>query len=219
MSLPQRRPAARLEPRLAARLESPPGVPREIRRQAEFFVFFARTVFPLLETYRERLRAAVLPGQRATGVGSGPAAGGADLAVRPACGRPAGGGSGPVRSALAAGPASGRGQPPSTPRCWPSSATGWWKAAQEGLAFAAVLDYLVEQGWVPKRSRQRLDSTHVRGLLSVMSRLECVRETHAPAAGGTGGRRFAAGRLGRYWERYVESKLDPRAGAQALEAK
>jgi hypothetical protein len=51
------------------------------------------------------------------------------------------------------------------------------EGAQECLAFAAVLDYLVEHGWVPKRSRQRLDSTHVRGLLSVMNRLECARET------------------------------------------
>jgi hypothetical protein len=51
------------------------------------------------------------------------------------------------------------------------------EGAQEGLAFTAVLDYLVEQGWDPKRSRQRLDSTHVRGLLSLMNRLECARET------------------------------------------
>ncbi len=28
------------------------------------------------------------------------------------------------------------------------------EGAQEGLAFSAVLDYLVEQGWVPKRSRR-----------------------------------------------------------------
>ena len=47
----------------------------------------------------------------------------------------------------------------------------------EGLAFSVVLDYLVEHGWVPKRSRQRLDSAHVRGLLNNMNRLECARET------------------------------------------
>ena len=39
------------------------------------------------------------------------------------------------------------------------------------------LDRLVKDGWVAKRSKQRLDSTHVCGLLSHMSRLECVRET------------------------------------------
>jgi transposase len=93
------------------------------------------------------------------------------------------------------------------------------EGAQEGLAFAAVLDYLVEQGWIPKRSRQRLDSTHVRGLLSLMNRLECARETirlllEALEADGALPEAWAP-----YWERYVETKLDPRAQAPALEAK
>jgi len=48
---------------------------------------------------------------------------------------------------------------------------------QERLAFEAVLALLVAEGWVPKRSKQRLDSTHICGLLARMSRLECVRET------------------------------------------
>jgi uncharacterized protein (DUF2336 family) len=91
--------------------------------------------------------------------------------------------------------------------------------AQEGLAFAAVLDYLVDQGWVPKRSRQRLDSTHVRGLLSLMNRHECARETirllpEDVEADGALPEAWAS-----YWERYVENKLDPRAQAPALEAK
>ena len=47
----------------------------------------------------------------------------------------------------------------------------------ESLVFQAVLDRLVKDGWMAKRSKQRLDSTHVCGLLSHMSRLECVRET------------------------------------------
>jgi len=51
------------------------------------------------------------------------------------------------------------------------------ESGQESLAFEAVLDFLVEQGWVPRRSRQRLDSPHVWGLLRVMSRLERARET------------------------------------------
>jgi len=92
------------------------------------------------------------------------------------------------------------------------------KGAQEGLAFEAVLDYLVEQGWVPKRSRQRLDSTHVRGLLSAMSRLECVRETlrlfleDVEAAG------FLPETWAAYWNRYVETKPDQRLKAPVLEA-
>jgi len=93
------------------------------------------------------------------------------------------------------------------------------EGAQEGLAFAAVLDYLVEQGWVPKRSRQRLDSTHVRGLLSLMNRLECARETirlllEELEVDGAFPDAWAP-----HWERYVETKLDPRAQAPALEAK
>ena len=93
------------------------------------------------------------------------------------------------------------------------------EGAQEGLAFAAVLDYLVEQGWVPNRSRQRLDSTHVRGLLSLMNRLECARETirlllEEVEADGTFPEAWTL-----YWERYVETKLDSRAQAPALEAK
>lgn len=48
---------------------------------------------------------------------------------------------------------------------------------QERLIFEKVLDLLMEKGWVPRRCRQRLDSTHGCGLLSDMSRLECVRET------------------------------------------
>jgi hypothetical protein len=93
------------------------------------------------------------------------------------------------------------------------------EGAQEGLAFSAVLDYLVEQGWVPKRSRQRLDSTHVRGLLSLMNRLECARETirlflEDVEADGALPEGWSA-----YWELYVESKVDPRAKAPALEAK
>jgi transposase len=50
-------------------------------------------------------------------------------------------------------------------------------SGEESLAFEGVLEFLVEHGWVAKRSRQRLDSTHVRGLLEHMSRLECVRKT------------------------------------------
>ena len=62
------------------------------------------------------------------------------------------------------------------------------------VAFDAVLSGLVEAGLVARRSNQRLDSTHVPGLVAKMSRLECVRETLrlalrevARGAGGDGG--------------------------------
>jgi hypothetical protein len=45
------------------------------------------------------------------------------------------------------------------------------------LAFDAVLSGLVEAGLVSRRSRQRLDSTHVLGLVAKMSSLDVVRET------------------------------------------
>jgi transposase len=47
----------------------------------------------------------------------------------------------------------------------------------ERVGFDAILDALREAGLVRKRSRQRLDSTHVLGNVARMSRLECVRET------------------------------------------
>ena len=72
MSLPRRLPPAEPDPALLALFEQPDRIPQAVRRQAEFFVFFARTVFPLLETYRERLAAVYTRGQRPAGVGSGP---------------------------------------------------------------------------------------------------------------------------------------------------
>ena len=45
------------------------------------------------------------------------------------------------------------------------------------IGFDAILEALREAGLVRKRSRQRLDSTHVLGNVARMSRLECVRET------------------------------------------
>jgi len=47
----------------------------------------------------------------------------------------------------------------------------------ERIGFDAIFDALQEAGLVRKRSRQRLDSTHVLGNVAKMSRLECVRET------------------------------------------
>jgi transposase len=47
----------------------------------------------------------------------------------------------------------------------------------ERIGFDALLGGLREAGLVKKRSRQRLDSTHVLGAVARMSRLEMVRET------------------------------------------
>lgn len=54
---------------------------------------------------------------------------------------------------------------------------GLTKSRQAGIAFNAVVEAVQEEGLVPKRGRQRLDSTHVLGLVARMSRLDCIRET------------------------------------------
>ena len=55
------------------------------------------------------------------------------------------------------------------------------EAGKSGLAFGVVLKALEEEGFIAKRSRQRLDSTHILGAVARMSALECVRETLAVA--------------------------------------
>jgi transposase len=219
MSLPRKSPPNEPDPALAALFEQSERVPRAVRQQADFFVFFAQTVFPILEGYRPRLEAVYTPDN----------------------GRPAWD---PVRllgvvvlqfvRRTADREAAERVQydlrwrlalhlSPEEATFDPSLLTVFRnrliEGAQEGLAFSAVLDHLVKHGWVPKRSKQRLDSTHVRGLLRLMNRLECARETirlllvELEADG-----RFPE-TWAEHWERYVESKLDPRAQAPALEAK
>lgn len=47
----------------------------------------------------------------------------------------------------------------------------------ERVGFDVILGTLREAGLTRKRSRQRLDSTHVLGCVAKMSRLECMRET------------------------------------------
>jgi transposase len=194
-------------------------IPKSVRRQAEFYVFFAQVIFPLLESYRERLAGiytlddgrpawdpvrmlGVLVLQFVLRVADRQAAEQVQYDQR-------------WRLALHLG----TGDATFDPSLLTVFRNRLVEGEQEGLAFSAVLDYLVEHGWVPKRSRQRLDSTHVRGLLSAMSRLECARETirlllEDVEADGMFPEFWAP-----YWESYVEAKLDPRAKAPALEAK
>jgi transposase len=96
------------------------------------------------------------------------------------------------------------------------------KNGQAKLAFDAVLEALQEEGLVPKRGRQRLDSTHILGLVARMSRLECVRETLrlaleelAPAIPEPQLPDFWA----LMWERYVESKVDFKSKDTVLKQK
>jgi len=87
------------------------------------------------------------------------------------------------------------------------------------VGFKAILDGLIDAGLVKRRTNQRMDSTHVLGLVSRMSRVECVRESlrlalqeialavplaQCPAGWTT------------WWERYVENKLDYRSSHDVL---
>jgi transposase len=219
MSLPRRLPPVDPEPELLALFEQPDRIPGAVRRQAEFFVFFARTIFPLLERYRDRLATVycvdngrpawdpvrllgVLVLQFVLRLPDRQAAEAAQFDQR-------------WRLALHLGAQDATFDPSLLVVFRNRLVDG----AQEVLAFEAVLDYLVEQGWVPKRSRQRLDSTHVRGLLSTMNRLECARETIRLLLKDVESDGCLPPAWASYWERYVESKIDPRARAPALETK
>ena len=218
MSLPRRLPPAQPPPELLTLFQQPERMPLAVRRQAEFFIFFARTIFPLLEHYRDRLATVycadngrpawdpvrllgVLILQFVLRLSDRLAAEATQYDLR-------------WRLALHLGVHDATFDPTLLVVFRNRLVLG----AQEDLAFQAVLDYLVEQGWVPKRSRQRLDSTHVRGLLSLMNRLDCARETIRLLLEEL----EAEGRLPTawavYWERYVETKVDPRAQAPALSA-
>ena len=82
---------------------------------------------------------------------------------------------------------------------------------QGRLLFERILKGLQEAGLVPRKYKQRLDSTHVLGMIAKMSRLECVRESIRLALRELD---LILGESPRpafwemLWERYVESKLD-----------
>lgn len=92
----------------------------------------------------------------------------------------------------------------------------------DGLVFASLLEGLVQAGLVERRGKRRLDSTQMFGLLSLMSRLELMRETLRLALqelekNAAALERPAAWSL--WMERYVENKLDYRSNGSTLESK
>ena len=96
------------------------------------------------------------------------------------------------------------------------------EAGKSGLAFGVVLKALEEEGFIAKRSRQRLDSTHILGAVARMSALECVRETLAVALDELEGKLRKDQRpefWEELWERYVESKLDYKSAEETLQSK
>lgn len=86
----------------------------------------------------------------------------------------------------------------------------------ERIAFEGVVQGLIEKGWVKAGAKQRLDSTHIVGLVARLGRLGLVRETIRLALVALDD---AVGKPAAWieWrERYVESKPDYRDSAEAL---
>ena len=82
---------------------------------------------------------------------------------------------------------------------------------QGRLLFERILKGLQDAGLVPRKYKQRLDSTHVLGMIAKMSRLECVRESIRLALKELDrilGESQRPDFWGVLWERYVENKLD-----------
>lgn len=109
------------------------------------------------------------------------------------------------------------------PSFHPSSLTVFRERLLEGglerAAFESCLDILIDGGYVRRRSKQRLDSTHIHGVLSLMSRLECERETIRVALLEIENLGLMPDGWSGLWSEYVEGKLDFRAGKEALQAK
>lgn len=90
------------------------------------------------------------------------------------------------------------------------------------LVFDAVLDGLQQAGLVRRRSRQRLDSTHVLGAVAHMGRLECVREALRLflVDAGPCGLTEPPGGWSRWTQRYIDGDVQwHRLGRPALEQK
>jgi hypothetical protein len=94
--------------------------------------------------------------------------------------------------------------------------------AKADVAMRAVLAALQQEGLIPKRSKQRLDSTHILSAVRDLSALECVRETLRLALEELARNLAESERpdfWGLFWERYVESKLDYKSGVEVLKNK
>jgi transposase len=85
----------------------------------------------------------------------------------------------------------------------------------ERVIFDGVLALLIELGWVKRKSKQRIDSTHILGYVKEMSRLECALQTVRLALQAIAQVVASAARP-EFWEKqwvlYVQSELDWRSG-------
>jgi hypothetical protein len=85
----------------------------------------------------------------------------------------------------------------------------------ERVIFDGVVELLIALGLVKRKSKQRLDSTHILGYVKEMSRLECAMETLRLALEDLE-QEVAGSKRPEFWQRlvvlYVQSKLDWRLG-------
>ena len=218
MSLPTRFDVE-LDPALRALFSAAAGVPKAVLRRAEFFVFFAETVYPQLAHYRPALARLYHPADGRPAVEPIRLLAVLILQIVERL---------PDRQAAEAMQYDARWRlalhlQPDEAACDPSLLSVFrarlLAGRQQRLAFEAVLDLLVAKGWLPKRSKQRLDSTHVCGLLARMSRLECAREAIRLVLEAVEARGALPASWAPWWECYVESKVDPRSATEALKAK
>ena len=191
MSLPALADSAP-DPALLEQFSAPAGVPKAVRRRADFFVFFAQTVYPRLAQYRPVLAPLYCPHDGRPALEPIRLLGVLILQFVERL---------PDRQAaeamrydsrwrlalhLSAGEAA----------CDPSLLSVFRDrlvaGGQERLAFEAVLALLVAEGWVPQRSKQRLDSTHVGGI--GLDEPAGMRAGVAAAGPGGGGRTRGAAR-------------------------
>ena len=96
------------------------------------------------------------------------------------------------------------------------------RCEKRDLAMRTIMEGLQNEGLVAKRSKQRLDSTHILGAVARLSSLECVRETLGLALEELAGQLAVQERPEFWdllWERYVESKLDYKSSEATLQAK
>jgi transposase len=207
------------DPVLLAQFAERAGVPKAVRQRADFFMFFAQTVYPRLTQYRRALtplydphngRPALEP-IRLLGVLM------LQFVERLPDRQAAEAMQYDTRWRLALHMQAGEGAcDPSLLSVFRDRLLG---GGQERLAFETVLELLVEEGWVARRSKQRLDSTHVCALLSHMNRLECVREAVRLVLEAVEKRGTLPAQWTAQWERYVEGKIDPRSTVETLKSK
>src|SRR6516165_9709817 len=160
--------------------------------------------------------------ERATWDRTGSVIGGIDLSVFGTCAGSASGRVSEISSGLEAGfksEARGRRIPPDKLGAFPATLV---EAGKSDLALRAVLGALEQEGLIAKRSRQRLDSTHIVGAVARLSALECMRETLALALEELDGKLKEGQRPDFWellWERYVQSKLNYKSAEEVLQSK